>query len=654
MTHRIARYVLVALLMVPLVVGCGGNGGDTPEPVSVAGTATTAPTSQPTTAPTAVPPTTEPTAAPTDLPPTAEPTEEPTAEPTVAPTAEPTAVPAGEPSVSMDLPEKVEEGYGMLVMLEASAILVEDLAAQIASGEADDERTMGTVLMLGFMLGMADEVLAEPAPDPALEEAWEEARIALPLLNEALGDWTDGEGESGEIADAIAPVHEQIGVALTAAEEALAAAYGGSAEELAALRAWAIDEMLAELAESGGSGTTPPTASEEALSLRVGEAYWYLDSFDDLIFVGLLHNDGDAPAESASVTITLYSEDGDIVATESGSALLGRIPAGDSAPFKVDFWDNPGEFDRFEGIAQASGSGGWWGEEPYDGLVLSRERVRDEEEDEFSIVIEAENAGDALAGSLQVVVTAFDADGALAGAGHTYSERDVAGPAETATFDVSFGVRAPVDTYTVQFDAREVDERDQPSVEITSMDSFRDGWGDLIYIGEVQNTSDEPVSWATILVTISGPGGELLAAKSTSTLLDLIPAGDSAPFYMDTWEEIPDGEEAVAVVQADVADDWDLNGSYQEFEVLQHNRVKADPDELAVAGVVKNVGNTTAEWITVVMTAYGDDGAVVGAGEAYIEIDELAAGLESPFTVRVTLTAPAADYRLQVEGSPAD
>ena len=114
------------------------------------------------------------------------------------------------------------------------------------------------------------------------------------------------------------------------------------------------------------------------------------------------------------------------------------------------------------------------------------------------------------------------------------------------------------------------------------------------------------------------------------------------------------GEEAVAVVQADVADDWDLNGSYQEFEVLQHNRVKADPDELAVAGVVKNVGDTTAEWITVVMTAYGDDGAVVGAGEAYIEIDELAAGLESPFTVRVTLTAPAADYRLQVEGSPAD
>ena len=186
------------------------------------------------------------------------------------------------------------------------------------------------------------------------------------------------------------------------------------------------------------------------------------------------------------------------------------------------------------------------------------------------------------------------------------------------------------------------------------MDSFRDGWGDLIYIGEVQNTSDEPVSWATILVTISGPGGELLAAKSTSTLLDVIPAGDSAPFYMDTWEEIPDGEEAVAVVQADVADDWDLNGSYQEFEVLQHNRVKADPDELAVAGVVKNVGDTTAEWITVVMTAYGDDGAVVGAGEAYIEIDELAAGLESPFTVRVTLTAPAADYHLQVEGSPAD
>lgn len=675
MSHGIARFALAILLVAALLCGCGGrdrSGGAAPasEPgaASAAPTSVTEPTAPPptqaptaaptavppTVAPTTVPPTEAPTAAPTAPPPTDVPTAVPTAEPTAVPTAEPTAASTEEPTEEVplappDLLEETGDGYMALIMMEASAAIIEEWALQIAGGAVADEGDMGMALTVGFMLAMVDDALAKPAPDPALEEAWEEAQIAQGLLKGAFDGATD-DPDAAEITEAMAPVNEQIAVTLSIAEEGLAAAYDVSVEELAAVRASIIEQALAELGEP-----SEPVESETSASLRVGDTYWYLDAFDDLIVIGLVHNDGDTPADGASVTVTLYAEDGDIVGTESGSALLGRIPAGGSAPFRIDFWDNPGEFERLEGDARASGSGGWWGGEPYEEMVLSRERVheRDDDDDEFSLVIEAVNQGESAAGSVQAVVTAYDAEDSLAGVGYIMSDRDHVSPGETATFNVSFDVRAPVARHTVQIDARTAEELDAPEVEITSLTGFRGFWGDLTYAGEVTNHSSEPATWIEILLTVNGEDGSLVAANSTGILMDIVPAGESAPFCLSFWEEIPDGVEVEASLEAQFAEEWALDNSYQEFEVLQHNRLDSGDEELAVAGIVQNVGDTAAEWIEVILTAYGADGQVVGAGSSMIELDPLDPEDESPFEVTVSLAAPAEEYRLQVEGSRA-
>jgi hypothetical protein len=661
MSRGIVRFVLVACLLATLLAGCGGrDGGNRSEPSSGGAAATSAPTSAPqptappptpapTSAPTAVPPTKAPTTAPTAPPPTAVPTAVPTAEPTAAPTEVRTGeVPLTEP----DWPEATGEGYMTLIMMEASATIIEQRALQAAAGALGDERDMGMALTVGLMLGMVDEALAEPAPDPALEEAWEEAQIAQGLLKGAFDDATE-DPDADEITEAMAPVNEQIQKTLSIAEEGLAAAYDVDAEDLAAMRASIIEQALAEL-----GGPSEPVESEAPASLRMGETYWYLDAFDDLIVIGLVHNDGDTPADGASVTITLYDEDGDIVGTESGAALLGRIPAGGTSPFKVDFWDNPGEFERLEGVVRARGSGGWWGEEPYDGIVLSRERVHEwddewDDQDEFSLVIEAVNDGDSPAGSVQAVVTAYDAEGGLAGVGYITSDRDYVAPGDTATFNVSFDVQAPVARHTVQFDARTTEEVETPDVEITSLTSFRGSWGDLTFVGEVTNHSSEPATWIEVLLTLNGEDGSLVAATSTGIFMDVVPAGESAPFYISFWEEIPEDVEAEASVEGQIADDWALGNSYQEFEVLKHNRLGSGDEELAVAGIVKNIGDKGADWIEVILTAYDADGQVVGAGSSMIELDSLDPDEESPFEVSVSLGAPAEEYRLQVEGSPA-
>ena len=399
------------------------------------------------------------------------------------------------------------------------------------------------------------------------------------------------------------------------------------------MRASIIEQALAEL------GGRPSRSRARRHPLRMGETYWYLDAFDDLIVIGLVHNDGDTPADGASVTITLYDEDGDIVAPSRvrRSRHPGRAP-----PLQGRLLGQPGQVRAAGGVVRARGSGGWWGEEPYDGIVLSRERVHEwddewDDQDEFSLVIEAVNDGDSPAGSVQAVVTAYDAEGGLAGVGYITSDRDYVAPGDTATFNVSFDVHAPVARHTVQFDARTTEEVETPDVEITSLTAFAAS-GATSLCRRVTNHSSEPATWIEILLTVNGEDGSLVAANSTGILMDIVPAGERT-FCLSLG-----GDPTASRWRRASRPSSPRNGRWTTR--TRSSRCFSTTAWIAATRSGRgwdrqNVGDTAAEWIEVILTAYGADGQVVGAGSSMIELDPLDPEDESPFEVTVSLAAPA-------------
>ena len=674
--------VCLALLVVTamLLAACGPKApvaeptAERAVPVALETTAapTQAPTEPPTVAPTK-PPTVAPTTAPTDAP-TKEPTKAPTEEPAVSPTpgkggksttdAEPTDEPDVEEALAAalsNMDEALAEAYSMFLMIDACAVSFEEMATSIEAGDADPEQTFGAIIILSAMLEMVDERLAEGPPDDALQEAWDEALDIMPQLRAVTEEWFGGEISAAEVSEEFEPVGEQINEMIALADEALVSELGVDADDLDGVRDLVREAVAEALRQPFGEGLsgmgdaedgdTPVVAND---AIEIVDATWFLDFSDDLVFIGELRNTGDVTVGSAEVMVTLVGEKGEVVATTSGMALVSSIPPGGVAPFSVDFLDDPGDFDDYEIVVEAYPLDDWMAESVYTEFSMTRELDRGVEGDYYALVCEAENVGDGTAGMIEAIVTAYDAQGHVVGVGSTMSEQNRVMPGELATFNVGLNVIDDVASHTVLFDAYADDVAELPDLVFTNITWLTDRFGDPYFVGEVRNNGSEPATGVLVSVTIDDADGELAGTDSGYALLDLIPAGGSAPFSVTFWNPVPDDGTFVATVEGEIAGDWTLDQAYDGLEIIAHSQRPSDEDEFVVAGRLENVGDETAEYIEVIVTGWDVEGDVVVAAYNYVDFDTLEPGDTAPFEITAYAPVEVEEYVLQVEGRIAD
>jgi hypothetical protein len=157
-----------------------------------------------------------------------------------------------------------------------------------------------------------------------------------------------------------------------------------------------------------------------------------------------------------------------------------------------------------------------------------------------------------------------------------------------------------------------------------------------------------------VLVRLLGRSGELLTDERWFVPVNLIPAGDRAPFEV-LFTDPPQSWLSYDVQASGDPADFMLTYVYTDLEIAHHSGQVPEFGHFQISGLVRNTGRLDARFVQVTATLYDDEEAVVAVGYTFVEADVLKAGATSSFTLTFyDWAAPAADYRLLVQGTEAD
>lgn len=155
-----------------------------------------------------------------------------------------------------------------------------------------------------------------------------------------------------------------------------------------------------------------------------------------------------------------------------------------------------------------------------------------------------------------------------------------------------------------------------------------DGGGTLQLAGEVLNGLDVPLRGTEVAAVLYSEAGQVIGTAASSTMVDSIVPGMSAPFVLDTG--LRAGE--VARYTFDVG--YEVAGPKGRVIDVTSSQVSSDAfGNVMVTGTVVNNGDITANEVSVVATLYGRDGGVIAAGSSGPDRDYLRASEEAFFLV---------------------
>jgi len=162
--------------------------------------------------------------------------------------------------------------------------------------------------------------------------------------------------------------------------------------------------------------------------------------------------------------------------------------------------------------------------------------------------------------------------------------------------------------------------------------------GSLWCLGEVQNERDEFLELVQVRVTLYNVDGERVDEAEGFTVADIVPGLGRAPFALLFRDPPAPGYASyeVAVVGGEPVLYW--GGRHRELVVegLETERVGAS---LRAMGEVVNAGQENAIDVELTITAYGEEGQVVGVRQ--VMLDPLAADERRAFEVLWVPAAPA-------------
>jgi hypothetical protein len=189
-------------------------------------------------------------------------------------------------------------------------------------------------------------------------------------------------------------------------------------------------------------------------------------------------------------------------------------------------------------------------------------------------------------------------------------------------------------------------------------------YGNLVVVGEVQNTGPNTIDNITLVGYVFTPDGTAQASAGTQVYGAQIPPQEKAPFQIQftpqtsytgdlSWLSQGIGNVTFAVYSADPTD----NRQYQGLTVSSHTSSVDSNGFYMVTGVVRNTGTQATNQTWVVATFYNATGNVVAVGYSnYLTPASIAPGGTASFTVYAIdsdygLTAQITSYALLIQTS---
>lgn len=176
---------------------------------------------------------------------------------------------------------------------------------------------------------------------------------------------------------------------------------------------------------------------------------------------------------------------------------------------------------------------------------------------------------------------------------------------------------------------------------------YRTPMGSVWCMGELANERDEALDLVQVRVSLYGTGGELLDQGDAFTLAEVVPGHGVAPFAVLLSGASAGGfaSHEIEILSAEPVTIWGKRHRALEVEGLAGDMRQGS---FRVEGTVRNRSQDDATGIRVTVTAYGEDGTVVGVRQ--ILADPLLAGEDRPFEIEMIPAEPAVAVKAAVWG----
>ena len=197
--------------------------------------------------------------------------------------------------------------------------------------------------------------------------------------------------------------------------------------------------------------------------------------------------------------------------------------------------------------------------------------------------------------------------------------------------------------------------------------------GDLIVVGEVENTGSSTIGQVYVVASTYDNNSQLTASTENMALEASLGPGQKAPFYIDFDPSSTTFGDNVSVVDQTSYNNWLSSVLYGgNITVAVVNTLPASSTiysgltisnpqgskqggTYVVTGTLTNTGSQTASDIYVIGTFYNSTGGVIGYNITYVG-DSLAAGRATSFTLSPTddtgsISAATSNYALHVDAS---
>lgn len=271
----------------------------------------------------------------------------------------------------------------------------------------------------------------------------------------------------------------------------------------------------------------PPadTTSDQPVAVILDNSF-KIDEWDYI--VGLVQNNTSSTIEWVEISVLLYDENNNVIATENAYPFLDMLEPGDTAPFSIysDQWGNASTYDFVLNWDETD-------EGPAAGLEFANFTSYSDDY-YFNIVGEVRNTSDQAMSWVKIAGALYDVDGMLLNANYTYSMIDYIPPGGTSPFKIWFGENwENADTYEIQVQG-DYDTMPTQVVELLEHQISEDNdWCTIS--GSVRNTGTEEVSYATIVVGFYDASNNLLEAEWNFSDGDNIAAGATDTFEVTSY-----------------------------------------------------------------------------------------------------------------------
>jgi hypothetical protein len=182
---------------------------------------------------------------------------------------------------------------------------------------------------------------------------------------------------------------------------------------------------------------------------------------------------------------------------------------------------------------------------------------------------------------------------------------------------------------------------------------FRDEYDSLRVVGLVTNNTDRGVDSVEVEVEVFDANGNSLYTDQTNTDLYQLAPGDTSPFSLWIFEDLPDADNFAAIIVGQSSSEIERT----EVEFKNLNMVVDDVGNVHVTGMIANNGDQPVKLGGLAAATFDANGDLFSANGYSVMIRYLEPGEDGPF--RISITSPAGgatdvDYQLYVDAEVYD